>query len=345
MRGKIKMNAIGYTGGKSLNDPDAFVEFEQEFPSPSGRDLLIEVKAISVNPVDTKVRKKTSDPQNPPLILGWDAAGKVISVGPETELFKPGEKVFYAGSIDRPGSNSQFQLVDERIAGSMPKTLNFEEAAALPLTAITAWEALFDRLRIPKNNSGKSILVIGGAGGVGSIAIQLANKVAGLKIIASASRPETKKWCIDLGAHHVVNHHEDIPKQLKDIGFGAVDYVLIFNDTDKNYPSAAEAIAPQGKICSIVENQSSLDMGLLKSKSASFHWEFMFTRPMFKTPDMVEQHHLLNEVARLIDTGVVKTTVNQIMSPINVENLRKAHDTLEKGSAIGKIVLKDWPST
>ncbi len=339
------MNAIGYTGGKPLNDPDAFVQFEQETPSPSGRDLLVEVRAISVNPVDTKVREKTSEPQNPPLILGWDAAGKVISVGPEAELFKPGDKVFYAGSINRPGSNSPFQLVDERIVGSMPKTLSFEEAAALPLTSITAWEALFDRLRIPKNKSGKSILVLGGAGGVGSIAIQLANKVAGLKVIATASRPETKKWCHDLGAHHVVNHHENIPNQLNEIGFETIDYALIFNDTDKNYPSAAEAIAPQGKICSIVENQSSLDMGLLKSKSASFHWEFMFTRPMFKTPDMIEQHLLLNEIARLIDTKTIKTTVNQIMSPINVENLRKAHDTLEKGRTIGKIVLKDWPST
>jgi NADPH2:quinone reductase len=339
------MNAIGYTGGKSLNDSDAFVEFEQESPSPSGRDLLVDVRAISVNPVDTKVRKNTSEPQNSPLILGWDAAGKVISVGPEAELFKPGDKVFYAGSIDRPGSNSSLQLVDERIVGNMPKTLSFEEAAALPLTSITAWEALFDRLRIPKNKSGKSILVLGGAGGVGSIAIQLANKVAGLKVIATASRPETQKWCLDLGAHHVINHHDKIPKQLKDIGFDTVDYALIFNDTDKNYPSAAEAISPQGKICSIVENQSPLDMGLLKSKSASFHWEFMFTRPMFKTPDMIEQHHLLNEVARLIDTKTIRTTVNQIMSPINVENLRKAHDTLEKGRTIGKIVLKDWPST
>lgn len=341
------MNSIGYTGGKPLNRPDAFVQFEQETPSPTGRDLLVSVRAISVNPVDTKVRKNTSDPQTPPLILGWDAAGKVISVGPEAELFKPGDNVFYAGSIDRSGSNSEFQLVDERIVGNMPTTLTFEEAAALPLTSITAWEALFDRFQIsknPNNKPTKTILILGGAGGVGSIAIQLANKVAGLKIIATASRPETEKWCRDLGAHHVINHHKNIPIQLKEIGFETIDYALIFNDTDKNYPAVAEVIAPQGKICSIVENQSTLDMGLLKSKSASFHWEFMFTRPMFQTVDMIEQHHLLNEVARLIDTGIIKTTVNQIMSPINVENLRKAHDALEKGSAIGKIVLKDWQS-
>ncbi len=336
------MIAIGYTGGKPLNDPQAFVQFEQETAEPKDRELLIDVRAISINPVDTKVRNNTSEPQNPPLILGWDAAGKVISVGPEAQLFKPGDKVFYAGSIDRSGSNSQFQIVDERIVGNMPKTLSFEEAAALPLTSITAWEALFDRLRIPKNKSGKSILIIGGAGGVGSIAIQLANKVAGLKVIATASRPETKKWCHDLGAHHVVSHHENIPNQLKAIGFETTDYALIFNDTDKNYPSAAEVIAPQGKICSIVENQSSLDMGILKSKSASFHWEFMFTRPLYKTADMIEQHHLLNEISRLIDTKAIQTTVNQIMSPINVENIREAHNTLEKGRTIGKIVLKEW---
>jgi NADPH:quinone reductase len=340
------MNAIGYTGGKSLKDPDAFIEFEQKIQNPLGRDLLISVKAISVNPVDTKVREKTSGPQNPPLILGWDAAGEVISVVPEAQLFKPGDKVFYAGSIDRPGSNSQFQLVDERVVGNMPETLTFEAAAALPLTSITAWEALFHRLQIPINSnnlSDKSILILGGAGGVGSIAIQLAKKMAGLKIVATASRPETEKWCQDLGAHHIVNHHENVLDQLKKIGFETVDYILIFNDTDKNFPVAAAAVAPQGKICSIVENQSPLDIGLLKSKSASFHWEFMFTRPTFKTADMIEQHHLLNEIARLIDSGTIKTTVNEILSPINIENLCKAHTTLEKGHTIGKIVLKDWP--
>lgn len=338
------MIAIGYAGGKPLNDSGAFVQFEQETPNPSGRDLLVNVKAISVNPVDTKVRNKTSEPQSPPLILGWDAAGEVVSVGPEAQLFKPGDKVFYAGSIDRSGSNSQFQLVDERIVGNMPKTLSFEEAAALPLTSITAWEALFDRLEIPIGNnlSNKTILIIGGAGGVGSIAIQLANKIAGLKAITTASRPETTDWCRNLGAHHIINHHKDMPKQLKEFGFNTVDYILIFNDTDKNYPPAAQSIAPQGKICSIVENQSPLDMGLLKSKSASFHWEFMFTRPLFKTEDMIEQHNLLNEIARLIDNGTIKTTVNQILSPINIENLCTAHKTLEEGRTIGKIVLKDW---
>ena len=339
------MIAIGYTGGKPLNDPGAFIQFEQETMKPNDRDLLVNVRAISVNPIDTKVRKKTSEPQNPPLILGWDAAGEVLSVGTKTKLFKPGDKVFYAGSIDRPGSNCQIQLVDERIVGKIPQTLNFEEAAALPLTSITAWEAIFDRFQIkigPKYESEKTILIIGGAGGVGSMAIQLANKLAKLKIIATASRPETKKWCQKLGAHHVINHLKDIPKQLKQIGFDTVDYALIFNNTDKNYPSAAKVIAPEGKICSIVENQSPLNLELLKSKSASFHWEFVFTRPLFKVTDMVKQHHLLNEISRLIDAATIKTTANKIMSPINIENLREAHATLEKGRTIGKIVLKDW---
>jgi zinc-binding alcohol dehydrogenase family protein len=339
------MKSIGYVGGKPLNSPDAFIEFEQDIPEPVGRDILVRIEAISVNPLDTKVRGKTSEPQNPPLVLGWDAAGEVISIGEESKLFKPGDKVFYAGSIDRPGSNSQYQLVDERIVGSMPTTLSFEEAAAIPLTTITAWEALFHRLQIPlspKNQPPKNILILGGAGGVGSIAIQLANKIAGLQVVATASRPETEKWCRDLGAHQVINHHENIPSQLRKTDFENVDYALIFNDTDKNFPPAAETIAPQGKICTIVENQFPLDMGLLKAKSASFHWEFMFTRPVFKTADIIEQHHLLNHVARLIDDGIIKTTVKEVLEPINIKNLIKAHTTLESGSSIGKIVLKGW---
>jgi zinc-binding alcohol dehydrogenase family protein len=274
-------------------------------------------------------------------VLGWDAAGVVEAVGPDATLFKPGDAVYYAGSITRQGANSEFHLVDERIVGAKPKSLDFTHAAALPLTTITAWEALFERLGVSPAGAdeGKSVLIIGGAGGVGSIGIQLAKKVAKLNVIATASRPESAKWATELGADHIVNHFDDLPKQLKAAGFAQVDYVLIFNDTDKHFPAAAEVIKPQGGICSIVENSGPLDIGLLKAKSAAFHWEFMFTRSMFGTPDMIEQHKLLSEVARLIDAGTLTTTLGRDLGRIDAANLREAHRLLEEGRAIGKLVL------
>ena len=339
------MKAIALTRYLPIDHPESLMDVTLTKPTPQGNDLLVEIKAIAVNPVDTKVRSPKTKVEEAPRVLGWDAAGIVQAIGPDVSLFKVGDKVFYAGDITRPGTNSEFQLIDERIVGRMPKSHDFEQSAALPLTAITAWEALFERLQVttpPHAIPRKSILIIGGAGGVGSIAIQLAAKVAGLTVIATASRPESEKWVRELGAQHVINHFGDLQAQLKETGFVTVDHVLILNDTDRHFPAVAAVIAPQGMICSIVENAAPLDLSLLKSKSAGFVWEFMFTRSMYQTPDMQEQGNLLNEIARLIDSKILVTTVGQVLSPINAANLRLAHATLEEGHAIGKIVLKDF---
>jgi zinc-binding alcohol dehydrogenase family protein len=335
------MKAIGLTRYLPVLNPESLIDIELDKPVPTGRDLLVKIEAIAVNPVDTKVRAPKDKVEEAPRVLGWDAAGVVEAVGPDATLFKPGDAVYYAGSITRQGANSEFHLVDERIVGAKPKSLDFTHAAALPLTTITAWEALFERLGVSPAGAheGKSVLIIGGAGGVGSIGIQLAKKVAKLTVIATASRPESAKWATELGADHIVNHFEDIPAQLKAAGFKEVDYVLIFNDTDKHFPAAAEVIKPQGGICTIVENSGPLDVALLKAKSAAFHWEFMFTRSMFGTPDMIEQHKLLSEVARLIDAGTLTTTLGRDLGRLDAANLREAHRLLEEGRAIGKLVL------
>lgn len=339
------MKAVGLTRYLSIDHPESLVDYELPVPEVSGRDLLVHVHAVAVNPVDTKVRKPKDKIEPQPKILGWDAAGEVIKVGPNCTLFKPGDKVFYAGDITRPGSNAEYQLIDERIVGHMPVSLNFEQAAALPLTAVTAWEALFDRLEIPQqpaSTQGKSILIIGGAGGVGSIAIQLARQLTGLTVVATASRVETSQWVRDLGAHHVVNHRQDLVKQLSEIGITQLDYIFCCNDTDAYFPAMAELIKPQGRICSIVETVKPVDINLLKNKSAIFVWEFMYTRSMYQTEDMIEQHHILERVAKLVDEGQIRTTVKDILSPINADNLRQAHARLEAGSVIGKIVLSGW---
>jgi NADPH:quinone reductase len=335
------MKAVALTRYLPISDPTSLEDVELDKPTPGGRDLLVKIKAIGVNPVDTKVRAPKDKVEETPRVLGWDAAGVVESVGPEVSLFKVGDPVFYAGSITLPGTNSEFHLVDERIVGAKPKSLDFTHAAALPLTTITAWEALFARLGVSAqgHDEGKSVLIVGGAGGVGSIGIQLAKKVAKLKVIATASRPESAKWVTELGADHIIDHFGDMPKQLKAAGFENVDYVLMFNDTDKHFPAVAEMIAPQGGICTIVENAKPVPVELLKAKSAAFHWEFMFTRAMFGTPDMIEQHKLLNEVARLIDAGTIKTTLGRDLGKINAANVREAHRLLEEGRAIGKLAL------
>lgn len=335
------MKAIGLTRYLPISNPESLIDIELDKPAPTGRDLLVKIEAIAVNPVDTKVRAPKDKVEETPRVLGWDAAGVVEAVGPDVTLFKVGDPVYYAGDITRQGANSEFHLIDERIVGAKPKSLDFTCAAALPLTSITAWEALFERLGVSAEgkDAGKSVLIIGGAGGVGSIGIQLAKRVAKLQVIATASRPESARWAEDLGADHIVNHFEDIPKQMKDIGFPQVDYVLIFNDTDKHFPAAAEVIEPQGGICTIVENAKPVAVELLKSKSAAFHWEFMFTRAMFKTPDMIEQHKLLSEVARLIDAGTIRTTLGRDLGRIDAANLREAHRLLEEGRTVGKIVL------
>lgn len=335
------MKAIGLTRYLPISNPESLIDIELDKPTPTGRDLLVRIEAIAVNPVDTKVRAPKDTVETTPRVLGWDAAGVVEAVGPDVSLFKVGDAVYYAGDITRQGANSEFHLIDERIVGAKPKSLDFTHAAALPLTTLTAWEALFDRLKVSVEgkDAGKTVLIIGGAGGVGSIGIQLAKQVAKLHVIATASRPESAKWATELGADRIVNHFEDIPAQLKDAGIPQVDYVLIFNDTDKHFPAAAEVVKPQGSICTIVENAAPLPVELLKAKSAAFHWEFMFTRAMFQTPDMIEQHKLLSEVARLIDAGTIRTTLGKNLGKINAANLREAHRLLEEGRAIGKLVM------
>lgn len=339
------MKAVALTRYLPISDPQSLVDVELPTPTLQPRDLLVKVEAVAVNPVDTKVRAPKDKVEASPRVLGWDAAGVVEQVGRDVTLFKPGDRVFYAGDITRPGSNSALQAIDERIVGRMPTSLSFAQAAALPLTAITAWEALFDRLRVPTPPHAqpqRSILLIGGAGGVGSIAIQLAARVAGLRVIATASRPESAAWCKELGAEVVVNHAGKLVEEVRAAGFKHVDYVLIMNNTDQHMPAAAELVAPQGGICTIVENAKPVDVVPLKSKSAFFAWEFMFTRAMFTTPDMIEQHHLLNEIARLIDAGVIRTTLGETLKPINAANLRAAHATIEAGRTIGKIVLEGF---
>ena len=333
------MKQIGFTGGKPLDHPEAFVLIEQDTPDPQGRDLLVSIQAISVNPIDTKVRARLAEPVDPPRVLGWDAAGTVEAVGKEVTLFKPGDKVFYAGEITRPGSNASHQLVDERIAGRLPKSLSFEQAAALPLTAITAWESLFSRLRInPESDGGKRILIIGGAGGVGSIAIQLA-KIANLEVIATASREESGQWCVSLGADYIINHYGDLEAQFQQQDLANPDFILCLNNTDQHFSSMANLIAPQGLICAIVDTGQEHNLTTLKAKSAGFVWESMFTRSMFQTPDMIKQHELLNDIADLLDEGELESTLNKVLGPINIENVREGHRLIETGRSIGKIVL------
>ena len=308
-----------------------FADLELPKPSPSGRDLLVKVEAVSVNPVDYKQRKQATASR----ILGWDASGTVTAVGSQTELFKPGDAVYYAGDVTRSGCNSEFHLVDERIVGRKPKTLDFAQAAAMPLTSITAWEAFFDRMKV---QTGKRILIISGAGGVGSIGIQLA-KMAGLHVIATASRPESVAWVKALGADEVVNHRRSLQAQVKD----PVDYVANFSgELDAYWEAMAELVAPQGALVAIVANTKPLPMDAVRMKSATVCWELMFTRPRFKTPDMIEQHRLLNQVADRLDAGKLRCTLKETLSPINGGNLRKAHEKLESGTMIGKLVLKSW---
>ncbi|MDQ0901665.1 zinc-binding alcohol dehydrogenase family protein [Paenibacillus sp. V4I7] len=344
MSTKETMKAVGLYKYLNIAHSESLIDVEIEKPVPVGKDLLVKVKAISVNPVDTKVRAPKDKTEVSPRILGWDVAGVVEQTGPECTLFQPGDEVYYAGSITRPGGNSEFHLVDERIVGTKPSTLDFAQSAALPLTTITAWEALFDRLGVSQNkdrNAGKVILIIGAAGGVGSIATQLA-KYAGLTVIGTASRPASIDWVKSMGADHIINHYSSFVPQLNAIGLQNADYILCLNSTEQHWQNMAEAIAPQGKICSIVETDQPLNLTLLKNKSVTFVWELMFTRSMFQTADMVEQHKLLNEVAQLIDSGIIRTTLAVKLEPIDATNLRKAHAIIEAGNTVGKIVLEHF---
>lgn len=336
------MKAVALTKYLPVDNPEAFIDVDLPKSTASGHDILVAVKAVSINPVDTKVRSPKDEIEETPRVLGWDASGIVEAVGADCTIFKPGDEVYYAGDITRAGSNAEFQLVDERIVGFKPKTLGFAEAAALPLTTITAYEAFFDRLGVDKNGAdkGQSILIIGAGGGVGSIGIQLA-KAAGLTVIATASRAETTSWVTELGADHVVNHREPMAEQVRELGFQHVDYIAIFNDM-RHWETAVELIRPQGAIVTIDNTDSPMPMAGMKTKAASLHWEFMFTRAMHQTPDMIEQHKLLTEIAKQIDAGNIRTTLNQVLSPINAENIREAHRLVETGKAKGKIVVEHF---
>ena len=338
------MKAVALKRYLPIANSESLLDVVLDDPVPTGHDLLVEVKAIAVNPVDYKVRSPKDQVEDQPRVLGWDVAGVVRATGPAAVLFKPGDEVYYAGSITRPGANSELHLVDERIVGMKPRNLGFAEAAALPLTTITAWEALFDRLGIAKDgaDAGKSLLIIGGAGGVGSIAIQLAKRLAKLKVIATASRPESAKWVRDLGADEVADHGKPLSDELKSIGTPEVDYVLIATALEPYFPQLAGIVKPQGKVCLIVSPTGPVDLGPLMSKSITVAWELMFTRSMFGTADMVEQHKLLNAAAKLVEQGVLKSTVAQHYGKVTAQNLRKAHGELEGGRAIGKIVLEGF---
>ena len=338
------MKAIGMVRSLPAEDPESLVEVQLPTPEPAGRDLLVQVKAVSVNPVDVKVRRRAAGEYGEPRILGWDAAGVVQAAGDAVSLFEVGDEVYYAGDLTRPGCNSELHLVDERIVGKKPASLSFEEAAAMPLTTITAWEALFDRLGVQRSateNAGQSVLIIGGAGGVGSIAIQLAKQLAGLRVIATASRTESADWCRELGADLIINHHQSFREEFERVGIGEVEYILCFNSTEKHIQNMADTIKAQGRICTIVEteNNQPVNINVFQRKSVALMWELMFTRPIFRTPDMVKQHDLLNEAARLLDEGVLRTNMTEYYGPLTAENLRRAHARVETGSMIGKLVL------
>ncbi len=340
------MKAIGYQQPLPVDHPESLLDITLPDPEPGPNDLLVEVRAVAVNPVDTKVRANARPAPGQWKVLGWDASGVVRAVGAAVTRFKPGDRVWYAGSIQRAGTNSELHLVDERIAGHAPRSLDFAAAAAMPLTAITAWEMLFDRLGLAPGKSqhhGRSIVILGAAGGVGSIMVQLARRLTGLTVIGSASRPETAQWVRELGAHEVIDHSVPLGDELRRIGAPAPNYVVSLTQTQQHFPHIAAAIAPQGRFGLIDDPQSgSIDVNLLKGKSVSLHWELMFTRSSHATPDIGMQHDLLNEVAALVDAGVIRTTLAEHFGRIDAANLRRAHALLESGKSRGKIVLEGF---
>jgi zinc-binding alcohol dehydrogenase family protein len=340
------MKAITFTRPLPIEAADSLVELDLPKPQPGERDLLVNVRAVSVNPVDTKVRGarhqgSASHDTGKPRILGWDAAGIVVGKGARVNGFAIGDEVFYAGALDRPGSNAEFQAVDERLVGRKPKSIGFAEAAALPLTSITAWELLFDRFEIREGASGSSLLVSGAAGGVGSILVQLVRQLTGLTIIATASRPETVQWVKAMGAHHVIDHTKPIAGQVEGLNAPPLKYIASLTATARNFAQLIEVLAPEGKF-GLIDDPQTLDVVPLKRKAASVHWEFMFARSMWQTPDMAEQGRLLNRVSELVDKGVLRSTQTQTFSPINAENLKKAQALVESGKAIGKVTLSGF---
>lgn len=340
------MRAVGLYRYLPIDDPESLVDLEVPKPEPRERDLLVRVRAVSVNPVDTKVRAPKDKVEPEPKILGWDAAGIVEAAGESASLFSSGDEVYYAGSIVRQGCDSEYHLVDERIVGHKPRNLTFEEAAAMPLTTLTAWEALFDRMGAePRPAAGgrpdATLLVIAGAGGVGSIAIQIAKRVAGLRVIATASRPETEAWCRELGADEVVDHRAPLKDEMRRIGAGEADYILCAASTEAHLQNMVDTVRPQGKVCLIVgvKGGGPVPINPFQAKSAALCWEYMFTRAMFETPDMEAQHRILDRVSRLLDDGTLRHTLREVCGPLNAENLRQAHARIESGRTIGKLVL------
>lgn len=333
------MKAVGYYQPLPIDNPESLQDIELPAPVPGARDLLVRVKAVSVNPVDTKVRKNAAPEAGQAKVLGWDAVGTVEAVGAEVKNFRTGDRVYYSGSIIRPGSNAELHAVDERIAALAPRSLDDSQAAALPLTTITAYELLFDRLRVPKGGGeGQTLLVTGGAGGVGSILIQLARQLTKLRVVATASRAETRAWCLELGAHTVIDHSKPLAAELRAAGINEVDMVASLTQTDQHYAQIIESLKPQGQLA-VIDDMKVLDAMPLKTKCISLHWEMMFARSRFETPDIAEQGALLAEVAALVDAGRIRTTANASFGTINAANLRKAHALIESGKAQGKVVL------
>ena len=337
------MKAVAFRKFLPIDQADSLIDIELPEPQALGRDLLVEVKAISVNPVDVKIRANAPPAEGEAKVIGWDATGVVKAVGPDVTLFKVGDEVWYAGDLTRAGTNSELHLVDERIVGRKPKSLDFAKAAALPLTAITAWEMLFERLEVSRDKGvqDKSLLVIGAAGGVGSIMVQLARQLTGLTVIGTASRPDTVEWVKQLGAHHVIDHSKPLNEEIARLGLPPVTYVASLTHTDHHWPAIVELVAPQGKVA-LIDDPAAIDVRMLKRKSVSLHWELMFTRSMFQTPDMQQQHELLNEVSALVDDGVLKTTFGEHFGTINAANLKRAHALIASNRAKGKIVLEGF---
>lgn len=334
------MKAVAYRASLPVEDPACLVDIELPEPVVSGRDLLVQVKAVSVNPVDTKVRRNAAPPNGEWRVLGFDAAGIVAAAGPQVTRFKPGDEVWYAGSRARSGTNAELHLVDERIVGHKPRTMDFARAAAMPLTAITAWEALFDRLqlRLGRPHDAGTLLITAGAGGVGSIAIQLARRLTGARVVATASRPESRAQAERLGAHVVLDHREPLSKALQSAGIRWAENIFSVSHTHVHFPELAKLVAPQGRVC-VIDDPEAIDVRLLKARCASLHWEAMFARSGFETPDMGEQGRLLDEVAALVDEGVLLTTHSETVGTINAANLRRAHALVESGRTIGKLTL------
>jgi zinc-binding alcohol dehydrogenase family protein len=337
------MRAVGYSHSGAIDGQGALLDVELPDPSPGPTDLLVSVRAVAVNPVDTKIRLRRAPEPGTVGVLGWDAAGTVRAMGEQVEGFEVGDRVFYAGAIDRPGCDSELHVVDHRIVGHAPRSLDDAAAAALPLTSITAWELLFDRLGVPREGgAGQSLLVLGAAGGVGSILVQLARQLTELTVVGTAGRPETREWVLGLGAHHVIDHRQPWLPQLEALGVGRVPLQACLTNTEQHWASVLDVAAPQGRIGLIDDPSAPLDTNAMKSRSLSLHWEFMYTRSLHQTPDMGEQGRLLDAVAELVDSGVLRTTLATKMSPINAATLTQAHRTLESGTAIGKIVAAGW---